>query len=203
MPAGNAVFAWTWYEIVAMILKNDLTRRQGQSRTRIQHVCNDTSALVARVLTSPRNCASVKITKGSPSASPSAPATKPVPTSFIFQGCKCTCTSPNAANGCTCECDKPTTRRHLVERKVFALYAEDLRRRGSLNVPIRRAEVVAFNKRPDMLFLDVEGANCRSPLLDAELKFPNPGPDEVLGDGEYPLQLPRGSCVKKISVGWS
>jgi hypothetical protein len=59
----------------------------------------------------------------------------------------------------------------------------------------RDAELVPFNKRPLMLFADVKNG-CLSPLTNAELKYPNPGPNVVEGDGEYPLQLPTGNCTQ-------
>ena len=35
-----------------------------------------------------------------------------------------------------------------------------------------------------------------TPLTTSELKFPNPGPDVVRGDGAYPLDMPTpaGKC---------
>jgi hypothetical protein len=58
---------------------------------------------------------------------------------------------------------------------------------------VQRAAAVAFTSRPIMLFADVNNG-CLSPKTTAELKYPNPGPDVVEGDGEYPLQLPTGTC---------
>lgn len=52
---------------------------------------------------------------------------------------------------------------------------------------------VSFMSRPEMLFLDV-GNGCLSPKTTRELKYPNPGPDVVEGDGEYPVELPSGNC---------
>ena len=42
--------------------------------------------------------------------------------------------------------------------------------------------------------LGVEGNKCLTPWRDAEVKFPNPGPEVEQGDGEYPLELPQGDC---------
>ncbi len=50
-----------------------------------------------------------------------------------------------------------------------------------------------FNKRPGFLIADT-GNGCKTPLGSAEVKFPNPGPDVVKGDGEYRLELPSGEC---------
>ncbi|KAL2220551.1 endoglucanase [Thermoascus aurantiacus ATCC 26904] len=50
---------------------------------------------------------------------------------------------------------------------------------------------VAFADRPSFLFADLDNG-CRTPNGNAEVKFPNPGPDVVQGDGAYPLALPTG-----------
>jgi hypothetical protein len=52
---------------------------------------------------------------------------------------------------------------------------------------------MAFHDRPLMLVADV-GNDCHTPHTVAEVKFPNPGPDVVTGDGMYPLQYPTGYC---------
>ncbi|KAK4896235.1 hypothetical protein LTR27_005757 [Elasticomyces elasticus] len=52
---------------------------------------------------------------------------------------------------------------------------------------------VAYHNRPEMLVAD-DGNGCLTPHTTAELKYPQPGPDVVAGDGEYPLELPYGTC---------
>jgi hypothetical protein len=52
---------------------------------------------------------------------------------------------------------------------------------------------VPFNSRPEMFVADVHNG-CLTPNRTAELKYPNPGPDIVEGDGDYPLALPLGTC---------
>jgi hypothetical protein len=59
---------------------------------------------------------------------------------------------------------------------------------------VKRLSATPFTQRPTMLFADVNNG-WLSPLTTAELKYPNPGPDVVEGDGEYPLQLPTGNCT--------
>lgn len=44
------------------------------------------------------------------------------------------------------------------------------------------------------MFVADDGNDCLTPHTTAELKYPNPGPDVVQGDGAYPLELPSGSC---------
>lgn len=57
----------------------------------------------------------------------------------------------------------------------------------------RVSEPVAWVDRPEMLVADDENG-CLTPHTTAELKYPNPGPDFVRGDGVYPLELPSGNC---------
>jgi hypothetical protein len=61
--------------------------------------------------------------------------------------------------------------------------------------PLEEREVnsVEFFARPEFLVADV-GNGCETPHTTAELKYPEPGPDLVEGDGAYPLVLPSGDC---------
>ncbi|KAK0312974.1 hypothetical protein LTR01_002638 [Friedmanniomyces endolithicus] len=52
---------------------------------------------------------------------------------------------------------------------------------------------VGYYDRPEMLVAD-DGNGCLTPHTTAELKYPAPGPEVVVGDGAYPLQLPYGTC---------
>ncbi|PGH06102.1 hypothetical protein AJ79_06636 [Helicocarpus griseus UAMH5409] len=54
-------------------------------------------------------------------------------------------------------------------------------------------EEVAFKDRPSFLWANIDEKidnGCRTPRTDFELKYPNPGPDVMLGDGAYELKLP-------------
>jgi hypothetical protein len=55
-----------------------------------------------------------------------------------------------------------------------------------------------------MLVADI-GNGCLTPSTNAELKFPEPGPDVVQGDGEYPLQLPSGNAQgsRTVKMVWN
>ncbi|KKZ65726.1 hypothetical protein EMCG_08465 [[Emmonsia] crescens] len=59
---------------------------------------------------------------------------------------------------------------------------------NSTSVPT--PETVSFNDRPSFLFANIDNG-CETPKADFELKYPNPGPDVVDGDGEYQLKLPE------------
>jgi hypothetical protein len=54
--------------------------------------------------------------------------------------------------------------------------------------------LIPFSSRPFMLVAD-DGNGCLTPSTDAELKFPESGPDAMQGDGGYPLRLPSGNCT--------
>ncbi|KAK3671031.1 hypothetical protein LTR78_009149 [Recurvomyces mirabilis] len=59
---------------------------------------------------------------------------------------------------------------------------------------------IPFSSRPEMFIAD-DGNGCSTPHTTAELKYPLPGPDVVMGDGEYPLALPSGNCSAGNEVG--
>ena len=116
---------------------------------------------------------------------------------YTLKGCSCSCPYQTWSPACSCyDCDSPTTKRHLVERKALQLHKRHLQNAEKLNVPVRRAEVVAWDSRPNMLLsIDFPGASCKSPNNGFELEFPDPGPDVIKGDGEYKLALPN--CDEK------
>jgi hypothetical protein len=53
---------------------------------------------------------------------------------------------------------------------------------------------VPYDQRPEMLVAD-DGNGCLTPHTTAELKYPQPGHEIVVGDGVYPLELPTGKCA--------
>jgi hypothetical protein len=55
------------------------------------------------------------------------------------------------------------------------------------------ARIMLFHERPIMFVAD-DGNRCETPKETAELKYPDPGPDVVRGDGAYPLEHPTGAC---------
>ena len=178
LPQGNAVFAWTW---------------------------------VNREKEFNMNCAAVSITSGNGNTQQPAPsATKPSTPSathstaaqptgqYRLEGCTCYCPSQTFSTSCQCSnCESPVANRRDIERKALAMHKRELARSEKLNAPLRRAEAVAFNSRPDMLLsIDFTGSSCHSAGNPTELKFPNPGPDveEKSGDDGYQLVEPSGDC---------
>lgn len=125
------------------------------------------------------NCAAVTITPnaggggggegaGAVFASVAAPAPSAKPSAYTDpQGCTCTCPAANLA--------PPPAMKH--KRHPHA-------RRDAAAAP-----KVAFAQRPGPLVAN-DGNGCQTPHTTAEVKFPNPGPDVVTGDGTYPLALP-------------
>jgi hypothetical protein len=88
-----------------------------------------------------------------------------------------------------CVCTKPSTPPALHRRASHG--HRNIRHRGKMIK--KRSAAVAFNDRPEMLVADSSNG-CMTPHTTAEVKYPNPGPDMVPGDGMYPLELPTGNC---------
>jgi hypothetical protein len=133
------------------------------------------------------NCASVTITDGDKEPAPDSitlPSSAPVVhqttlvTSFIAPVSTAAATAtPSSSSYNSTDGGKPT-------QPFKAPYL--------VNPRNSKAEHVAFNDRPDMLFADVKN-ECITPHTTAEVKYPHPGPDVVEGDGEYPLEMPGPS----------
>ncbi|KAI9763642.1 MAG: hypothetical protein M1840_000356 [Geoglossum simile] len=115
------------------------------------------------------NCASIKITGGTEE---SARAVEYDSANLGF----------DIPDGCSCTCNKPQPARRPLQR---------YRRATEPSVQGKRAysPAVPFKERPGMLIAD-NGNGCLTPHTTAELRYPNPGPDVVEGDGEYQLELP-------------
>lgn len=148
----------------------------------------------------------------------SQPVAKRMTTAIAMGGAECSCTCAQAAhkesNGeysmedCTCTCSKnPASATKKIKTKRFGSFAHGLSdahfhrliAKGNVerDVEIIHNEFddrsVAYENRPSMFFADINDG-CESPHTTAELKYPNPGPNVVPGDGAYPLALPSGNC---------
>lgn len=140
------------------------------------------------------NCAAVNITAADGGATPSqngpipygqttptatAPSSTPTITTYkTANGLSCTCIDPKDISTCNCDCAGQSSNHDNSDGQT-------------LDQP---RDVIAFSSRPHMLVAD-DGKGCHSPKTNAELKFPDPGPDVVMGDGVYPLELPQGDCT--------
>jgi hypothetical protein len=134
------------------------------------------------------NCAAVNITVSTttspspttvyqqPSTTTTTSSTVPTQPANVYKtanGLLCTCQDPSNISTCDCACP------------------------GTLAVNKRNDQddhPIPFSARPMMLVAD-DGKGCLTPLADAELKYPDPGPELVTGDGEHPLRLPEGNCM--------
>lgn len=171
LPAGVQLFAWTWFN-----------REQEFNM----------------------NCAAVNITATTnPSTNQGGPGGYEQPTTIVdasdstsitssssqsptyktANGLTCTCKDPHNISTCDCACSDDSTANHRRDNAGSNSKADAASSPGQL----------PFSSRPTMLVAD-DGNGCVTPKTDAELKFPESGPDVVTGDGVYPLRLPEGDC---------
>jgi hypothetical protein len=126
-------------------------------------------------------CSSVTITSnsGSRATSPKASATSPAPLSI----------NPNNAgiNGHSCNYSALTKSRRFFQYPGKVVEVHNQKNSSTSASPF--AVSVAFNDRPSFLIADIDNG-CLTPKTSAEVKYPNPGPDILIGDGTYPLALP-------------
>jgi hypothetical protein len=125
------------------------------------------------------NCAVVNITQGT--RDPRAPSIREVGATKKVEKCRLSGSSSKFIS------------RQLSPHALLApKEPTSVRRRDP-----QRAASVQFLERPYMFFANINNG-CYSPKTDWELQYPMPGPvdDVVLGDCEYPLELPCGTCGK-------
>jgi hypothetical protein len=222
MPVGEAVFAWTWINREQEFNMNcaavSITTPGNvppQNIISTSSTAQNPSAPIASPKSSEFANAAPSFDLGgnrtpNPTISSSAPTASVLPLNsalanpdtvyktFDMTGaaCMCTCEASSGQEddftmkGCTCQCgeepplkdiDGPA-RRHASLPLVSRQKQRGLKRRGT-----------AFASRPEM-FVPNYAAGCVTPKTNAELQFPDPGPDVVKGDGEYPVELPSGNC---------
>ena len=112
------------------------------------------------------NCAAVEITRSSAQQAASIPTAGSLTTLMIV-------TIPTAII--------PSTTNVQAQPPTYDSQARDTN------------EQMAFHDRP-LMFVADDGNDCLTPHTTAELRYPEPGPDIVIGDGAYPLELPTGQC---------
>lgn len=124
-------------------------------------------------------------------------------------GCTCTCPSQEDIEKCVCYCFDPQQSsqayaelwtRHLPDTTDEDEECFDdlcLPDEGPVHMGLvtrsKHQAHVPFHARP-LMFIADDGNKCTTPQTTAELQYPDPGPDVVEGDGEYPLELPSGEC---------
>ena len=170
LEVGVQVFAWTWYN------------REEEFNMNCAAV-----NITAPASSTPSSSTGGYGTAQSSTTSPTAAAASftAVPTTYeTTNGCTCLCASPVNIATCTCSCPPSANK----ERSVSAHALLDHQKRQTPS-----SSPVAFANRPLMLMADVDNG-CLTPKTTAEVKYPQPGPDVVTGDGAYPLELPSGTC---------
>lgn len=196
LPAGDrTIFAWTWINREREFNMNCASITIAGSAEPEGPGFQPASSGAAP---KPSSASPSQPPKSQPPAAQKPTQTKPSSTQptgsahYTLAGCTCSCPYQSWSSACSCyECKSPTTKRHLVERKVLEMHKRHMHNAEKLNVPVRRAETVAWTSRPDMLLsIDFPGASCHSKGNPFELAFPDPGPDVIDGDGEYKLAAP-------------
>ncbi|KAK3065506.1 hypothetical protein LTS18_006217 [Coniosporium uncinatum] len=217
IPAGDAVFAWTWVNreqefnmnCAAITISNPDSDSNSASDSALASSPTDsaptsTPSDSSEMGSEDSHCEGFGCEAGSVNTSGS----------LNMDGCTCTgCISAAdgdgtmALTGCTCHCPEapvaarsitPPNQHHRHSHVHFPASTFGRKKRSG-TAQLRKKEVkrvpvkVAFTDRPEMLIADTNNG-CETPKTNAELKYPNPGPDVVEGDGEYPLEEPTGDC---------
>ncbi|WEW54619.1 hypothetical protein PRK78_000039 [Emydomyces testavorans] len=175
MPSGDHIFAWTWFN-----------REQ-------EFYMNCSPVTITGGSGIPRPGVNSNSTSESPPAS-----TAPVPSSNSSSS------PPPIKQGAPSD---PPTKLKTSEPQELTVDGRDAKlqpwRRANSRYRYKRqspnqtdpssgkggAQHIAFDARPGFLVANI-GNGCMTPNGNAEVKYPNPGPDVVQGDGEYPLKLP-------------
>ncbi|KAL1598740.1 hypothetical protein SLS60_007881 [Paraconiothyrium brasiliense] len=207
LPSGDrTIFAWTWINrekefnmncAVVNIAGSDRSQDPGDQpiSSGVATKPSPTSSTVSKQSSAAPSQPPKTQSSEAPQQSTQTQPSSAQPTGsaqYTLEGCICSCPYQTWSSACSCfECKSPTVKRHLIERKVLELHKRHMHNAEKLNVPVRRAEAVAWNDRPDMLLsIDFPGASCHSKGNPFELEFPDPGPDVVAGDGDYKLATP-------------
>jgi hypothetical protein len=175
MPAGDAVFAWTWVNREAEFYMN----------------CAAVSIKGGSAAAPGSKPPGLESNATIPIASPTSK-----PTSYVTNGCTCTCDAPKLPAR-----RMHKHKRHGDAQAAAqagsgeAPAVQDSADKPKSTAPVKPSGggTVPYSSRPGMLFSDI-GNGCSSPKSSAELRYPNPGPDVQPGDGAYPLALPTGEA---------
>ncbi|KAF2683750.1 lytic polysaccharide monooxygenase [Lentithecium fluviatile CBS 122367] len=167
IPSGNALFIWTF------------NNREGEFFESCAPVKINGNGAASNTTTEEPTAPSTTKT----STTTKAPATTTQPEQSIQ-------TSPN---------EEPAAEEPVEEELTEEEEECTGRRCGWEHRKTRSKRAVSWAERPAMLFNDFPGADCFSQAFQdeqhsTELEYPNPGPDVVKGDGEYPLALPSGAA---------
>jgi hypothetical protein len=170
LTPGVHLFAWTWYNREREFNMNCAA----VNITADAEATQDPSQSETHGHDPPASTATLTTTS-------STVVAYPTPTYKTANGLSCVCKDPKDISSCDCDCK--------ISRSELETRNEQSTEDGYVT-----KSLLPFSSRPLMLVAD-DGNGCLTPRTDAELKFPEPGPDVVSGDGEYPLLLPSGNCT--------
>lgn len=168
MPSGQAIFAWMWFNREQEFNMNCAVVNITGGAAQVNAPASGTSAAAS-------SSSSLSTLKAYPTR---LPVGKGTGSSYQYD-----------TDDYHCICTKPPTNRALIMHRRGTEKAV----KGSPIKVGKRAASVAYTDRPGMFVADTKNG-CRTPHTTAELKYPDPGPDVVEGDGVYPLELPSGAC---------
>jgi hypothetical protein len=200
LPSGDVVFAWTWMNREQEFFMNCavVTITGGSGSAPAAAAGSSVPSPAASVKIASIVSRSAATASAVPASNPSS--TLDIPDPVVSEVSDATDSTPSAAASSSAghHCRKRNGRRcHRNSKRDHPLLDATMKYKRTPGAKgqrfVQRAAAVAFSSRPVMLFADVNNG-CLSPKTTAELKYPNPGPDVVEGDGEYPLQLPTGTC---------
>jgi hypothetical protein len=170
LPMGVHLFAWIWYN----------RERELNMNCAAVNITGGAGATPSQSNPGTHGQGSLSIISGTS-------ASQPRPIYKTVNGLSCLCEEQNDISTCDCTCaHRASNRSHIETRNELA--------HGQARDGNQTPSLIPFSSRPFMLVAD----DCNgylTPNTDAELKYPEPGPDVVQGDGEYPLRLPSGSCT--------
>ncbi|KAF2143348.1 lytic polysaccharide monooxygenase [Aplosporella prunicola CBS 121167] len=218
LPAGDAVFAWTWINreqefnmnCAAVTIVN--SGYSSKSRSLSKAVEPSTPVAVQTPTTPMPLVATPSSMDAAPTPTPSADASDDDSKKFQLEWCSCKCDTADKsteekeaydADNCTCRCWKtpkslaarttePRMARHVHHRAISNFLGFGASAKSDKSVAMKRD--VSWDARPKMLIPNPVWHDCSLPKTDAELQFPDPGPEVIKGDGEYPLALPETGC---------
>jgi len=217
LPAGDAIFAWSWDNREQEFFMNcaavTITNANSDDPSSTPSGTSPSaSGSATNVAISPSSTAAAQ-TFALGACSCSCGSAGPSGTEYLLSDCACTCpTAPapaaklrprwlgprkpastkgpfalaGASHSCTCGARSAAAPQAPVSYSGCAC-------RASAAAAAKRQSAVAFADRPLIFVADIDNG-CETPHTTAELQYPDPGPDVVMGDGAYPLELPSGNC---------
>ncbi|KAF4301257.1 hypothetical protein GTA08_BOTSDO07276 [Botryosphaeria dothidea] len=230
LPAGEAVFAWTWINreqeftmnCAAVTITNDNDSDGEASSSAAPSYAPAATQPASSAAPEPSTTAIVQSSTQA-AATPSSSG-KPVnggAKQFSLEWCSCDCETASdttdeedayEASNCDCKCwKKPQsinkrTESHLsrhIHRHVSSNFESNKQRRGAKQqgIDLQQKRATAWAARSDLFVPDPIWHDCKLPLTTSELQYPDPGDQVVKGDGEYPLELPSTSPCESDQSG--